>query len=326
MMAALAAACLVALALVFKELAAVAFDPAFATASGLSVTRLDAVVAALSLAAVVIGLRVVGLVLIVALLVIPPAAARFWSDRLPVVVTVSALFGALSAFLGAAISAVAPGVPTGATIVVVGAGLFAFSLFFGAARGSRFERSAGGSPRWRRRRRDRLPAARSAGAARRELRRALLRARRQFSGPHPSRHGQRCAHHVMLPGVLAGFMLTGTTAVFAMLAGGVGAALVAVGLVSFLIRTAKVEPSAALGVVFTTLFAAGVLAMEQSGIARTAFDVHHVITGNLEALVWPTAKGIGSLFSLSELAEMPRALGRLAAILAPRRRNRGARP
>jgi manganese/zinc/iron transport system permease protein len=135
MMAALAAACLVALTLVFKELAAVAFDPAFATASGLSVTRLDAVVAALSLATVVVGLRVVGLVLIVALLVIPPAAARFWSDRLPVVVAVSALFGALSAFLGAAISAVAPDVPTGATIVMVGAGLFTVSLFFGAARG-----------------------------------------------------------------------------------------------------------------------------------------------------------------------------------------------
>ena len=77
-----------------------------------------------------------------------------------------------------------------------------------------------------------------------------------------------------------------------MLAGGVLAALVAVGLVSFLTRTAKVEPSAALGVVFTTLFAAGVLVMEQSGVARTAFDVHHVITGNLEALVWPTARGI----------------------------------
>lgn len=134
-MAVLAAVCLVALALVFKELAAVAFDPAFATASGLSVTRLDAVVALLSLATVVIGLRVVGLVLIVALLVIPPAAARFWSDRLVVVVAVAAGFGALSAFLGAAISAVAPDVPTGATIVIVGAALFAVSLLFGAARG-----------------------------------------------------------------------------------------------------------------------------------------------------------------------------------------------
>lgn len=121
--------------------------------------------------------------------------------------------------------------------------------------------------------------------------------------------------HVMLPGVLATFILTGTSAVFAMLAGGVLAALVAVGLVSFLTRTAKVEPSAALGVVFTTLFAAGVLVMEQSGVARTAFDVHHVITGNLEALVWPTARGIESLASPADLAELPRALGRLAAIL-----------
>jgi manganese/zinc/iron transport system permease protein len=134
-MAALAAACVVALALVFKELAAVAFDPSFATASGLSVARLDGVVALLSLATVVIGLRVVGLVLIVALLVIPPAAARFWSDRLGVVVAVSAAFGAVSAFLGAAISAVAPDVPTGATIVMVGAALFVFSVVFGSARG-----------------------------------------------------------------------------------------------------------------------------------------------------------------------------------------------
>jgi manganese/zinc/iron transport system permease protein len=121
--------------------------------------------------------------------------------------------------------------------------------------------------------------------------------------------------HVMLPGVLAAFILTGSTAVVFMLAGGVAAALVAVGLVSFLIRTAKVEPSSALGVVFTTLFAGGVLAMEQSGVARTAFDVHHVITGNLEAFVWPTATGFASLLSLAELAEMPRALGRLAVIL-----------
>jgi manganese/zinc/iron transport system permease protein len=119
----------------------------------------------------------------------------------------------------------------------------------------------------------------------------------------------------MLPGVLAAFILTGSTAVVFMLAGGVAAALVAVGLVSFLIRTAKVEASAALGVVFTTLFAGGVLVMEQSGVARTAFDVHHVITGNLEALVWPTATGFASLFRLSELAELPRALGRLGVIL-----------
>jgi manganese/zinc/iron transport system permease protein len=45
------------------------------------------------------------------------------------------LIGAVSAYGGAAISAYAPDVPTGATIVVVCAVLFAASLGFGAARG-----------------------------------------------------------------------------------------------------------------------------------------------------------------------------------------------
>jgi manganese/zinc/iron transport system permease protein len=121
--------------------------------------------------------------------------------------------------------------------------------------------------------------------------------------------------HVMLPGVLVAYLVTGSTAILPMLTGGVAVALLAVGLVSFLVRTAKVDPSAALGLVFTSFFAAGVLLMEQSGVARTAFDVHHVITGNLEALVWPGATSLVSLVTPSELAEMPRAIGRLALIL-----------
>ena len=120
--------------------------------------------------------------------------------------------------------------------------------------------------------------------------------------------------HVMLPGVLAAFLITGSTAVLPMLTGGVAVGLLAVALVSFLIRTAKVDPSAALGVAFTSFFAGGVLLMEQSGVARTAFDVHHVITGNLEALVWPAARGLVSLVTPADLAEMPRAIGRLALI------------
>jgi manganese/zinc/iron transport system permease protein len=134
-MGALALAVVIVLLLVFKELSAAAFDPAFALASGLPLARLDGVVALLSLATVVVGLRVVGLVLVVALLIIPPAAARFWSDRIGVVVAVSSVIGAASAYTGAAISAYAPDVPTGATIVVVCAILFAASLAFGAARG-----------------------------------------------------------------------------------------------------------------------------------------------------------------------------------------------
>ncbi|HVL73186.1 MAG TPA: metal ABC transporter permease [Beijerinckiaceae bacterium] len=133
--AGLAAAIVLAVALACKELAAVAFDPDFAAVSGLPVARLDLLVTVLSLAAVVIGLRIVGLVLIVALLVIPPAAARFWSDRIGTVVAVSAAFGGASAYVGAAFSAVLPQVPTGAAIVVAAACLFVASFLFGTARG-----------------------------------------------------------------------------------------------------------------------------------------------------------------------------------------------
>ena len=96
---------------------------------------LDLAVLALVLAVVVIGLRVVGLVLIVALIVIPPAAARFWSDHAGRMTIISAVIGAASAYFGAAISAVKPDTPTGAVIVLVAFGILLFSVFFGSARG-----------------------------------------------------------------------------------------------------------------------------------------------------------------------------------------------
>ncbi|WP_046863791.1 metal ABC transporter permease [Microvirga massiliensis] len=118
-----------------KELSAVAFDPDFARTSGLPIARLDALVAALSLACVVSGLRIVGLVLAVALLVIPPAAARFWSHHIGVVVALSAAMGGASAYLGAAASAAIPDLPTGAVIVLIAAAFFTISFLFGSARG-----------------------------------------------------------------------------------------------------------------------------------------------------------------------------------------------
>ncbi|MEC7258878.1 MAG: metal ABC transporter permease, partial [Pseudomonadota bacterium] len=79
--------------------------------------------------------KIVGLILIVALLIIPPVAARFWSDRAERVAALAALFGGLSGFLGAALSAAYPDVPTGPIIVVVAFALFAISLLLAPGRG-----------------------------------------------------------------------------------------------------------------------------------------------------------------------------------------------
>ena len=122
-------------AALFKELTLISFDTDYARAHGFPVRLLDLAILGLVLAVVVIGLRVVGLVLIVALLIIPPAAARFWSDHAGRMTLVSSAIGAFSAYFGAAISAISPDTPTGAVIVLVAFVILLLSIFFGAARG-----------------------------------------------------------------------------------------------------------------------------------------------------------------------------------------------
>jgi manganese/zinc/iron transport system permease protein len=125
----------VVLALLFKELVVVAFDSEFSLVAGLPVRALDLAIMALVLAVVVIGLRIVGLILIVALLVIPPAAARFWSDHAGRMTIIAAAMGAASAYVGAALSAVHPHMPTGAVIVLVAFAILMLSVLIGPARG-----------------------------------------------------------------------------------------------------------------------------------------------------------------------------------------------
>ncbi len=118
-----------------RPMTLVAFDPDYAAASGYDVRRIDIAIMALVMAVTVIGLKLVGLVLIVALLIIPPVTARFWTERAELVIWSAGALGAVSGYLGAAISASAPALPTGPIIVLVAAALFLFSLLFAPARG-----------------------------------------------------------------------------------------------------------------------------------------------------------------------------------------------
>ena len=58
------------------------------------------------------------MILIIALVIIPPAAARFWTDRLGCMVVLSGAFGALSGWIGGSVSALVPDMPAGAVIVL----------------------------------------------------------------------------------------------------------------------------------------------------------------------------------------------------------------
>ncbi|WP_159593215.1 metal ABC transporter permease [Chelativorans xinjiangense] len=118
-----------------RPMTLVAFDAGFATASGIDVRRMDLAMMGLVMAVTVIGLKLVGLILVVAMLIIPPVTARLWTERTDRVLLIAGAVGGFSGYLGAALSASAPNLPTGPIIVLVSFALFLLSLLFAPGRG-----------------------------------------------------------------------------------------------------------------------------------------------------------------------------------------------
>ncbi len=114
-----AIALLITIGIFFRAFTHVSFDRDFAQSMGYPVRGLEFALATITVLAVSIGIQAVGVVLMAALLITPAAAARFWTDRLPVMVGLAALFGMLAGYTGAGISYAAPSMPTGPWIVMV---------------------------------------------------------------------------------------------------------------------------------------------------------------------------------------------------------------
>jgi len=120
--------------------------------------------------------------------------------------------------------------------------------------------------------------------------------------------------HVVLPGIVVAFLVTGTISAWPMMLGAAGAALVAVVMIEAIKRIGGIEPGAAMGVVFTALFAGGVLLLEQSDTSSVHLDVEHALYGNLESLIWLSAEGWHSLVDPAALAGLPPELPRMAVV------------
>lgn len=129
---ALSVACLF---LMRRPMTLVSFDAEYAAASGINVKAVDLMMMGLVLAVTVIGLKLVGLILIVAMLIIPAVTARFWTNRTDRMLAIAGLVGGVSGYVGAALSAAAPNLPTGPIIVLVSFGLFLLSMLFAPNRG-----------------------------------------------------------------------------------------------------------------------------------------------------------------------------------------------
>ena len=128
-------AVLIVCCLLYKEFALLCFDQEFASSLGWPTAVLDLLLMAIVVAVTVVGLQSVGLILVVAILIIPAAAARFWSDHLIKMTVISAGIGGASALVGVTASSLVADLPAGATIVVIEGICFLISMLFGARRG-----------------------------------------------------------------------------------------------------------------------------------------------------------------------------------------------
>lgn len=135
LIAAVGAVSFIVLALFWKELKLITFDPEFAGASGFRVNLLNMLLSTLIVVAIVLGLQLAGVILMVGMLIASGIAARQWTNQLGQMVILSAVFGAFAGGVGAIISAVDADIPTGPLIVVVAFLLVAVSLTFAPGRG-----------------------------------------------------------------------------------------------------------------------------------------------------------------------------------------------
>ncbi|MEN8183140.1 MAG: metal ABC transporter permease [Myxococcota bacterium] len=121
------AAVLLLLALRFGDLLFVAFDPEAARAYGHPVLLLDTLLLVLLAVTVVIGTRLVGLLLVQALLVVPAATAALWGANFRSQLVLGAALGAGSGVLGLAL-AYQLDLAAGASIALVAVAGFGGSL------------------------------------------------------------------------------------------------------------------------------------------------------------------------------------------------------
>lgn len=128
------AASLLLLALIYRPLVQDSLDALFLR----SVSRRGAPAYALFLALVVLnlvsGLHAIGALMVIGLLVLPAAAARFWSRRLPVLLGLAAALGALCVWLGLLLSFYA-NLPSGPCIVLLAGIAYLLSVCLGPVHG-----------------------------------------------------------------------------------------------------------------------------------------------------------------------------------------------
>jgi zinc transport system permease protein len=129
LMAVLDAVILALVVAFYKEFLALSFDSEFATVSGVPVERLYLLLLCLIALTVVLLIRVVGIILVIALLTIPATMARQFTHDIRKMMLVSTFFSAVFCFAGLALSYEFD-LASGATIILFSAATLIATLAF----------------------------------------------------------------------------------------------------------------------------------------------------------------------------------------------------
>lgn len=111
----------------YRALMFTTFDPEVAEASGVNVSRIDAMLMIVLSLTILATLTVIGVTLVAAMLVIPATVARMLTVSFSRMLTLSSIIGAFCGFVGMYLSYYA-GVPSGTMIVLTGAVVFCLAL------------------------------------------------------------------------------------------------------------------------------------------------------------------------------------------------------
>ncbi len=120
----------------YRALLFTTFDPEVADVSGVNTARVDALLMLVLAAAILVTMKVIGVLLIAAMLVIPPVIARMLTNSFARMLAISTVLGGACGFVGMYASYYL-NISSGASIVLIGSIVFAGVYAFTGARGAR---------------------------------------------------------------------------------------------------------------------------------------------------------------------------------------------
>ena len=111
--------------------------------------------------------------------------------------------------------------------------------------------------------------------------------------------------HAVLPGIVIAFLVSGSRSSLPIFIGAALAGVLTTLLVELVRRLGRMEAGAAMGVVFSLLFALGVLLIEQAAARNIDLDADCLLHGQLESIFWYPPETWAQFLSLSTIALLP---------------------